>query len=234
MKTALGRRTQSGYSLSESLIALLLLSSGLLALAQFQGQFQQHGRQTKTQTTAVNLAQQKLEELRDLAGTNYAAIASGRDNPSTDGGSHMRFDRRWTVTPHDSPDYKAVKVTTGWQSSDGVSHAVTLTSFVAPRAPYRGTGTARTGEQDEDEDRDEDEDEAPWDRGFESDRDTRPTPPSTCLCTRIESSGHARLDNRSSDPNCTDACCQGAWDRGPGDSACTRANCNFVARCRAG
>ncbi len=148
------KRTQRGFSLNESMISLTLLSSGLLALAQFQGQAQQNSGHTKTQTTAVNLAQQKLETLRDQASTDYAGIVSNSDSPLTHTGDNTGFSRHWTVTPHTSPDYKEVSVTTDWQSTDGAARSVTISSFLAPSTPYtagHGAGSTSNGEAAEDD-----------------------------------------------------------------------------------
>ncbi|AFL74155.1 type IV pilus modification PilV family protein [Thiocystis violascens] len=130
---------QRGFSLDEALISLAVLSSGLLSLAQFQGQMHENSSQTKTQTTAVNLAQQKLEALRALASTDYSGIVDSQDTPPTHPGDNTSFSRRWSVASHASPAYKEVSVTTDWQAFDGTAQAVTISSFLAPGAPYTGT-----------------------------------------------------------------------------------------------
>ena len=145
------KRTQRGFSLDEALISLTILSYGLLTLAQFQGEAHENSSQTKTQTTAVNLAQQKLEALRDQAAIDDMDIVDNSDSPQTHAGDNTAFNRHWTVISHTSPDYKEVSVTTDWRSFDGAAQAVTLSSFVAPSAPYngglsKGTATPNTGE----------------------------------------------------------------------------------------
>lgn len=87
--------------------------------------------QTKTQTTAVNLAQQKLEALRDQASTDYSGIVNNHDSPQAHAGDNTSFSRHWTVTPHASPEYKEVRVTTDWQSFDGAAQSVTISTFFA-------------------------------------------------------------------------------------------------------
>jgi type IV pilus modification protein PilV len=130
------KQPQSGFSLIEALISLAILSSGLFALAQFQSQMLAYGGQTKTQTAALSLAQQKLEELRMQAGFDYSRVVAGRDRPSPTAGDSAQFDRTWSVVSHSSPAYKDVKVTTTWTSADGTGQSVTIGSFLASTAPY--------------------------------------------------------------------------------------------------
>lgn len=235
------RRIQRGFSLHEAMISLAVLSSGLLALAQFQGQIHENSGQTKAQTAAVNLAQQKLEALRDQASIDYAGIAEGRDTPSMQAGDNTRFSRRWTVTHHASPDYKAVSVTTDWQSVDGTTQSVNIASFLVPGIPYRSQlstepeAVSETGGQDESSDQDR---KSPDDAGRTqqaetpvADRETAEIkPPATCLCQRRDEGG--RLDDRNSHPDCTDDCCQSAWQNSAKD-LCQQDDCTFVAQCLA-
>ncbi len=226
------KRTQRGFSLNESMISLTLLSSGLLALAQFQGQAQQNSGHTKTQTTAVNLAQQKLETLRDQASTDYAGIVSNSDSPLTHTGDNTGFSRHWTVTPHTSPNYKEVSVTTDWQSTDGAARSVTISSFLAPSTPYtagHGAGSTSNGEAAEDDAFPGQEVDVQGDGGMEADSARN----ATCLCTRRGATEQAQLDARSSDPSCTDTCCQTIWEYNP-EGACQSDDCEFVAQCWAG
>ena len=239
MKIRYSRRIQCGFSLHEAMISLAVLSSGLLALAQFQGQIHENSGQTKTQTAAVNLAQQKLEALRDQASTDYAGITAGRDTPPMQVGDNTRFNRHWTVTSHDSPDYKAVNVTTDWQSFDGEPQSVSIASLLAPRAPYRSPLSTEpdagdeTGEQDEsaDQDRrmpDNAERAEQADTPVADSETTEVKPPATCLCQRRDDGG--RLDERNSHPHCTDDCCQSAW-RHSAEGLCQTDDCTFVAQC---
>jgi prepilin-type N-terminal cleavage/methylation domain-containing protein len=72
---SLGKHCQSGFSMVEVLVAILLLTVGLLALATMQTQAvasNNHGNQL---TEATFLAQDKLEELRLLNECYLAVIA---------------------------------------------------------------------------------------------------------------------------------------------------------------
>ncbi|MBK5965681.1 hypothetical protein CCR95_16715 [Thiocystis minor] len=232
---------QRGFSLDEALISLAVLSSGLLSLAQFQGQMHENSSQTKTQTTAVNLAQQKLEALRDQASTNYSGIIDSRDIPQAHAGDNTGFRRHWTVTPHASPAYKEVSVTTDWQAFDGTEQSVTISSYLAPSAPFTGglgnlpTMSGREADDAEQRHRDEESNVANRsDAGAESDGEGAwPIAQATCICKRSGSSQQAQLDARSSHPDCSNTCCQNSWSASS-EGACNREDCEFVAQCRSG
>ena len=233
---------QRGFSLDEALISLVVLSSGLLSLAQFQGQMHENSSQTKTQTTAVNLAQQKLEALRDQASTDYSGIVDSRDIPQAHPGDNTSFSRHWTVTSHASPAYKEVSVTTDWQAFDGTAQAVTISSFLAPGAPYTGDikpstasgGTTEDNERHDGEDDDDQSDRPDADTDADTGREVaEPVSQATCLCKRSGSTQQAQLDARSSHPDCSHACCQQSWGASS-EGACNRADCEFVAQCRSG
>ena len=74
-----------GFSLIEVLVAVVVLSVGLLALAALQGQLVRGGSSAKAQTQAMALAQQTLEQFRGFKtasgsfGDSYEVIAAGSD-----------------------------------------------------------------------------------------------------------------------------------------------------------
>lgn len=124
---------QRGFTLIEALIALVVLSLGLFGLMQIQTRVMTETGDSKTRTAAVNLAQEKLEELR---ARSYARIVSDHDGetvPAEPGGS-ADFTRSWAVTGHTSPPYKEVSVTTSWTNADRQIESLTLTTFVAQSA----------------------------------------------------------------------------------------------------
>lgn len=124
---------QRGFTLIEALIALVVLSLGLFGLMQIQTHVMTETGDSKTRTAAVNLAQEKLEELR---ARSYASIVSDHDGetvPAEPGGT-ADFTRSWAVTGHTSPPYKEVSVTTSWTNADRQIESLTLTTFVAQSA----------------------------------------------------------------------------------------------------
>lgn len=85
------RARQHGISLIEVLIAVVVLSFGLLALASLQAQLFRAGAESKSRAMASSLAQQQLESLRtflDAGGTGdtYEQIATGALAATTDAG----------------------------------------------------------------------------------------------------------------------------------------------------
>lgn len=110
MKPTFYSRYTRGFSLIEVLIAVVVLSFGLLALAALQSRLIQASADAKAQSVAISLAKDKLEDLRGflaLAGAcgtapaNYQCINSSTaaetlaDSSGSLGG--VNFSRSWTV-----------------------------------------------------------------------------------------------------------------------------------------
>ena len=111
---------QVGFILIEGLVTFMVLTVGMISVAKFQGDILDHNAGSKTQTQAVNLAQEKIEELRNYAdATAYAAIVTGADTPQPYSGSNTTFSRSWTVVPNLDPVYDTVTVTVAWNDSAG-------------------------------------------------------------------------------------------------------------------
>lgn len=122
---------EHGFTLIEALIALVILSFGLFGLMQLQARVMTGTSASKTQTIAVNLAHQKIEELRV---TPYDEIAGNNGEseviPAGEGGT-TAFTRSWSVKEETSPPYKEVSVTASWTDAEQIPESVTLTSFIA-------------------------------------------------------------------------------------------------------
>jgi type IV pilus modification protein PilV len=85
-----------GFSLIEVLVAVTILSIGLIALATLQIALVRSTASSKSQSQGLALAKDKLEELRtysSLAG--YQSIDSGNDTPAV---GSVQYTRAWTVT----------------------------------------------------------------------------------------------------------------------------------------
>ncbi len=123
-----------GFTLIEALVTLMLVSVGLLGLAQLQVRALTASANSKAQTTAVGLAQQKIEELR---GIRYDLLASSADQPAAQPGDNAAYSRRWSVTPAATSAlaYKAVSITTSWQSAEGETRSLTLGTVIAQTTP---------------------------------------------------------------------------------------------------
>jgi type IV pilus modification protein PilV len=72
-----------GFSLLEVMIALLVVTFGIIGILKFQGELFQSGAVSKQRTIATALAQERMEELRAyLNGAGYAAVESLDASPN--------------------------------------------------------------------------------------------------------------------------------------------------------
>ena len=114
---------RNGFTLIEILIALGIFTAAILGVAISATSVIKANQSSYSTTIAINLAQDKLEELKALP----ASLASG--GPVTDSINGETFSRSWTVTS-DSPitGMKRIDVTVTW--TDYSSHSITLRSAV--------------------------------------------------------------------------------------------------------
>lgn len=122
----------AGFSLIEALIAALVVGLGLLGLAKLQGHVFQGSSVSRMQTRALNLAQEKIEELR---AADYSTLADGNDTKGVEG-DNATLTRNWTISdcPNTVP-CKQVLVTMSWTDSSGVGQSIQLTSNISNQQP---------------------------------------------------------------------------------------------------
>ena len=85
---------QAGFTLLEALIALLVMSFGMMALAGMQLSLSRSGDVAKQRTEAVRLAQQQMEVLRSYASVAaWAALVGGWDTATT----NTLYTRTWAI-----------------------------------------------------------------------------------------------------------------------------------------
>ena len=119
------RKANSGISLIEALISLLVLSFGLLAIASFQGSLVIGSGYNKTRSEAMALAQQKLDDIRGYT-TQEEQVAKLKEQVDVDG--------NLVVTPgelfpeHAFDDFGTTPLPT--------NVVVTACNFSAPTPPY--------------------------------------------------------------------------------------------------
>ena len=122
-----------GFSIVEMLVALLILASGLLALARFQTVLISSDSLAKQRSEATLLAEQKVDILRSYGTMSaYSSMTSGSDSV---GGSNASYSRSWTVTPSASPAYVAISITVSWMDRNNTAQSVTLKSSIASNNP---------------------------------------------------------------------------------------------------
>ena len=151
MKYSYQSRSARGFTLLEALIALLVLSFGMLAIAGFQVTLTRSSDLAKQRTEALRLAQQKVEGLRAYGQVDtYTAsphiinytddVVSGTDSTTT----NATFNRTWTVTANSTNTEKWVNVEVAWTDRAGQSQTVQLLSVISKFDP-RDIGTLATG-----------------------------------------------------------------------------------------
>lgn len=160
-----------GFSLIEVLLAVVVLAFGLLALASLQTSLIRASSESKSQSTALQLAKDKLEDLRSyqsLAG--YQALTSGNDTVNDNGGSlgGVNFARTWTVerfafdkadgvfekvatltgpTPagyEADNEYKKITVSVSWADATGATQTIGMEDAISALNPGDSTKLVRS------------------------------------------------------------------------------------------
>ncbi len=142
---------QRGTTLLEALIAFLVLSLGMLAIARLQTQLRSSSDVARQRSEAVRIAQHDLESMRDfsvLAGTSGSRSYEGIDSlersvDAVDGTANYRIARRIGTTG--MPGAKTISVVVAWSDRSGTAQQVELGSIIAAADPaYSGAlGLAR-------------------------------------------------------------------------------------------
>ncbi len=117
-----GRRRHRGFTLIEVLISMTIFSIAILGLAIGAGSVMRANQTSYFSTIAVNLGQDKLEELK----ANPATLASDSDTDTID---NVIFTRTWTVTPN-SPVSGVSRVDVQVEWTDYITHTVSISSAV--------------------------------------------------------------------------------------------------------
>lgn len=113
------RMSQRGFTLTEILIALFILSFVLLSLSAMVISVMRATAQSKGMAITTTLAQDKMESLNNL---RYSLLTSGSDSILRE---NITYHRQWTVTP--SGNIKYINVTVSW--GDPLSHNVSITTL---------------------------------------------------------------------------------------------------------
>jgi prepilin-type N-terminal cleavage/methylation domain-containing protein len=124
-------KKHGGFTLTEVLIAVVILSVGLLGLSAMTVAMTKSLAFGNRLTTATALAQKKLEEIKNTSYTNVTSANYALEDYNTIAG-YPQFSRSVTITT-DSPlvNTKTILVTTTWKrETTGTPYHVTLTTIV--------------------------------------------------------------------------------------------------------
>lgn len=148
-----------GFTLLEIMIAILIISIGLTALANLQGKLTRYSTIAKQRTLAMNLAEQQIETMQSfytMADTGVdacTAVQTGFDDletcstGNTVSAGNMQFTSSWTVAPYVQnadgttqaytsesgnlrPDLKLVTIKVAWVDGQGSSQDIKLSDIV--------------------------------------------------------------------------------------------------------
>ena len=122
-------KRQSGFSLLEVMIALVILAVALLALAGLMTTSTAYNASGSRVTEASVLAQDKLEEFRAMRWDDVQATPPG---PETDpvskiGSTGIVYTRNWNVAQNGN--IKTITITVNW--NDRIDHSIRLVSAIS-------------------------------------------------------------------------------------------------------
>jgi len=132
-------KAERGFSLLETMLAMLIMLMILLSVAQLFGMSVAVNKAADDITQVTSLASEMIEQLKFrgydglTAGGSLASDATGYyDTPSVDSDSAAEFTRRWQLT--DNGDYMQIDVRVISMSAlNGALKETTVTTIVAER-----------------------------------------------------------------------------------------------------
>jgi type II secretory pathway pseudopilin PulG len=132
------KRRQMGFTIIEALVAMLIMSFGLMAVSGMQMTLSQGGDISKQRTEANRLAQKKMEDLRSFTQLTTATgviswdgLSSGSDTIST----NATYTRTWTLGGASTDTYRAVSVNVSWLDRVNTTQSLTVTSVISRTDP---------------------------------------------------------------------------------------------------
>ena len=140
-------RRQQGISLIEALIALLVLSLGMLTVSRLQAHLRLGSDIARQRAEAVRLGQEDIEALcaysvlaASGAARSWAGItsASRSVDASTGYASHTRYTVAREIAATDALAAKTAAVTVHWNDRDGEAQKIVLTTVIGANDPAHG------------------------------------------------------------------------------------------------
>lgn len=129
----------SGFTLIETLITVLFIAFGVLALIRFQNFLAYDHSLSQQRADAVLLAERQIEILKNYHVVNttpgYTAYQSIVTGTSSETGLSATYTITWTVSTFTNPSYKNISVTVSWTDRNGTSRSVNLTTRISEVEP---------------------------------------------------------------------------------------------------
>ncbi|TLU61448.1 prepilin-type N-terminal cleavage/methylation domain-containing protein [Thalassotalea litorea] len=130
-----------GFSLIEVLIAVAILSVGLLGVAVFQGELINSSASNKARAEALALAQARLEEMRNYTDTvknvsefdTLFTVTTGFGSTTAHNGVNAVFSRQEAITQ--SSETKEIAIKVSWQDGSGQTEEVIIQSELGFKSP---------------------------------------------------------------------------------------------------
>ena len=116
-----------GFTLVEVLVAVVILSIALLALAGLMVQSTKNSSWGSHLTEAATLAQDRLERFRAVR--PQTDIPEGTNSDTITAPSGIRYTRTWTVTTNGANTLRTITITVTW--TDSIAHTITIMHPIA-------------------------------------------------------------------------------------------------------
>lgn len=141
------RRRQRGFALLEALVAMLIMTIGVLSLAAMQTTINRYSNEAKLRSDASRLAQEQIETLRSYTGiaetvigqgttsgtaVNWDMLTSGSDNPAS---TNATYTRTWTLSGAINDSMRQIQVSMAWVNRSGESQSLTISSVISKTDP---------------------------------------------------------------------------------------------------
>ena len=124
-------RNQKGASVVEIMVALVIFGIGVVAALRMLPESSARTTGSRNRTIAVNMAQEKIEELMAEGFKDADLTAGDHDDPGNPLSNH--FNRSWSITD-DTPvaDMKMISVTVNFPAA-GADSVATLRTYKSSR-----------------------------------------------------------------------------------------------------
>lgn len=122
-------KKDNGFSLIEMLVALVILSTGLIAIAGLQTKMLTEGSLSKDKSVAEYYAKQKMEDLRRQGFNNLPAVSTSVSD--TVNSFSANFTRTWSIANGPTSNVRLVKVLVSWLDQANLTKSVELVSYIS-------------------------------------------------------------------------------------------------------